>query len=694
MRKRVVFPLIAVFVAMVGLAIGSAQIRYEDIQADQTFRDGVQRMQDGLYAEAVFQFQRSLSLRSYGPEAIQTRIMLGRAYYHAGFEDAAMQEWKTVTDQGGASTALVSFQEYLQARKGMAETLKEDYAFFPVAEINNTSIVARMRRPAAVLPLPDGQTLIASFGTDALVYMDANGRLTKTLRGGFTRLSGPFDMVLVNNARLYVTQFLGNQVYEMKTDGTVVKIWGSKGIGPGQFMGPQYIAADDAGYLYVSDYGNGRISKFDPDGNFVLSFGERSEDFDGLRRPMGLAWYQDKLYAIDARRDGGRLLVWDSSGNLLDSQTDDRLSTAEGIDRFRDGQLIISTAKEILTYEPDTQTISDLYTSKDAKNRFIRSAVDANGTMVASDFDGERIELLSRLAGVYAGLHVQINRVVATNFPDIQLDATITDNLGVPVVGLDQANFTLTEGKRPATFKLVYAGHRENDVDGIFVVEASQLSSTDFNKEAATNAVLNAYDAIGSPARLGFVSAGQSPSVDANVGASRDQLKKAVESLPYDLDWAFDKALRLAVPVLARSPGLRNILFVSAGDLPETAFKAYGLQETLSYLRNNRVSLTVLNLRQDGLDPALEMLVRETGGSTWNVYDPKGFAGLGDTLRNRKDGSYGFTYSSKIDSDFGRKYLPVEVEVRLFQKSGRDETGYFAPMQIGGSSSGASSGGH
>jgi hypothetical protein len=39
------------------------------------------------------------------------------------------------------------------------------------------------------------------------------------------------------------------------------------------------------------------------------------------------------------------------------------------------------------------------------------------------------------------------------------------------------------------------------------------------------------------------------------------------------------------------------------------------------------------------------------------------------------------SYTSALPTDFGRAFLPVEVEAYLMNRSGRDETGYFAPLQ-------------
>jgi DNA-binding beta-propeller fold protein YncE len=54
--------------------------------------------------------------------------------------------------------------------------------------------------------------------------------------------------------------------------------FGSFGIEKGQFYGPQDIAIDSFGNVYVADSMNSRIQKFDNNGNFVTSWGSQGSD--------------------------------------------------------------------------------------------------------------------------------------------------------------------------------------------------------------------------------------------------------------------------------------------------------------------------------------------------------------------------------------------------------------------------------
>jgi len=48
--------------------------------------------------------------------------------------------------------------------------------------------------------------------------------------------------------------------------------WGTRGSGPGQFLAPVAVAVDLDGNVHVADRDNGRIQKFDPSGNLLLTY--------------------------------------------------------------------------------------------------------------------------------------------------------------------------------------------------------------------------------------------------------------------------------------------------------------------------------------------------------------------------------------------------------------------------------------
>ena len=49
--------------------------------------------------------------------------------------------------------------------------------------------------------------------------------------------------------------------------------WGTQGSSPGQFINPQDVEVDSAGFVYVVDTRNHRIQKFTDSGQFVSQWG-------------------------------------------------------------------------------------------------------------------------------------------------------------------------------------------------------------------------------------------------------------------------------------------------------------------------------------------------------------------------------------------------------------------------------------
>lgn len=79
----------------------------------------------------------------------------------------------------------------------------------------------------------------------------------------------PTDTAVGPDGSTYVTDGYGNsRVVKFTREGNLVKYWGDRGTGPGQFNTPHSIVIDSNANLYVADRQNNRIQVFDTDGNF------------------------------------------------------------------------------------------------------------------------------------------------------------------------------------------------------------------------------------------------------------------------------------------------------------------------------------------------------------------------------------------------------------------------------------------
>jgi DNA-binding beta-propeller fold protein YncE len=72
---------------------------------------------------------------------------------------------------------------------------------------------------------------------------------------------------------IFVADGLGNaRVAKFDRDGKFIKSWGQKGAGPGQFATVRSIAVDAQGNVYVADGGNHRVQVFDNNGTYKTEF--------------------------------------------------------------------------------------------------------------------------------------------------------------------------------------------------------------------------------------------------------------------------------------------------------------------------------------------------------------------------------------------------------------------------------------
>ena len=92
--------------------------------------------------------------------------------------------------------------------------------------------------------------------------------------------------------------------------------WGSQGSGDGQFIRPQSVALDALGNVYVTDYINHRVQKFDSSGNFLMKWGGWGDGDGHFIRPQDITVdASGNVYVADAYNH--RVQKFDSSGNFL-----------------------------------------------------------------------------------------------------------------------------------------------------------------------------------------------------------------------------------------------------------------------------------------------------------------------------------------------------------------------------------------
>jgi len=80
----------------------------------------------------------------------------------------------------------------------------------------------------------------------------------------------PTDVAVAADGTFFVSDGYGNsRVLHFTADGKLLKTWGTKGTGPGEFDLPHGIAIDQRGRVLVADRSNARVQVFDTSGKFL-----------------------------------------------------------------------------------------------------------------------------------------------------------------------------------------------------------------------------------------------------------------------------------------------------------------------------------------------------------------------------------------------------------------------------------------
>ena len=680
LRKRrlnpLYIPLVVILLLSGGGLLFSQNIEMDEVYARDEFRWGVRSFHSGNFNKALLSFEKALS---YTPDDTMIQEWLGRAYYRSGFTETALDIWTEILDQGEGSALLQNTVDVISYRSGLGRELHEIDRYVISAEIQGKQEEYNLfLRPSSILTMDDGSFYIVAYGSNEVVLFNTNGALKKRFRGGVYGFDHPFDIVESSDGNFFVSEFEGDRIVKCNNEGYILNSFGSSGRGPGELIGPQFLASDGKGYIYITDYGNRRVCKFDEEGNFILSFGRRTSRFQGLRAPSGILVRGGRVYVSDTVN---RLVaVFDESGNFMTTLGEGRLESPEGITPFDRDRILIADSDRIVTLHLETEKVTLLSDLEGRGEKVLQAELDENGNIIVADFNKGDITILSELSSLYAGLYVEIDRVHSIDHPGIIAGVTVSTRLGKPVTGLDQSNFIITENRGRVYNQALHHAVNEMEYADITLL----IDKSPEMKEMETQireAVTQLSRILGDRGTIRIVSASESPSIEADENTPRSDLLKAGLAGEYSDKWRFDLGLRLAASSLLDSTARRAVVFITRGDLTDDSFSQYGLLESKQYLENNHIPFYSLYLDSGNMSDELNYLTDQTDGGSFELYQPEGIAPLVTHILEYRSGTYYLTYDSASYSDFGRALIAMEVEVLHFKRSGRDESAYFAPLE-------------
>lgn len=123
------------------------------------------------------------------------------------------------------------------------------------------------------------------------------------LVAGTVRLAGGHRSPEVEDIQLALqTGYMGQQLLDpLATEGDLRNSWGQGGSGVGEFNLPWGIAIDHHGHMYVADWRNDRIQRFDSHGRYLASYGGSGRGDGAFSRPTGVSVDQEGAITDDPR---------------------------------------------------------------------------------------------------------------------------------------------------------------------------------------------------------------------------------------------------------------------------------------------------------------------------------------------------------------------------------------------------------
>lgn len=659
-----------------GLYSGNVRTAEEGFAA-QEFRRGVQSYYRGTFNDAVMQFEKALG---YMPNDSLILEWLGKSYYHSGMEGTAVKSWSKAVQNGYGGLLLKNKIEIVQDRRTGA--FRSDFnARYTEAGAFSGSYGEGMvfSGPVSVLPENDGTVWVLAYGSNELVKLNINGTVVSRVTGPMNGFDRPMDLIRLEDGTMLVTESAGNRLCVLDKKGKFIKYIGKKGRAVGNLVGPQYAAQDSRQNIYVSDYGNRRIAVFDRDGKGLFCFGTARDDFAGLKGPTGIAVAGENVYVAD--NIFGGIYEFDLAGNFQRVLVTEKTFQHPESIRVWNDYLVVCDSNRVFSVDSGSGSVFENISAGNAPARLTCAVPDVNGNVVVSDVISNEVYVMSKMQELVGGLFVQIEKVNASKFPEVFVDVRVENRYRSAVVGLGENNFYITEQKRPVN-KLKYLGSSSYSQfsDITLLIDRSRRSS-EFG-EQINAAVREIAASMKNRGTLKIVSASKIPALEYS-GKPSGALKFDVAALknPVSDEIPLDLALRLAANDLVNAEHKRAVVIISAGKVSLNAFEKYSLSETAAFLNNNHISVASVLLTQNACDEELDYIVSNTPGKEYYIFRPEGLSGIVGDLVDIPSGLYTFSYTSVLSTNFGEKYLPVEVEAYLLNRSGRDECGYFAPLQ-------------
>jgi len=159
------------------------------------------------------------------------------------------------------------------------------YSFLWDGKDNNGTMVQAGNYTVKIVYSPDDYSASAKWGSAGT---------------GMSQFMRPSGLAVDSEGDIYVAEYDNDRIQKFDASGRFLTAWGSKGDGDGQFDYPAGIAVDGLGDVYVVDYGNSRVEMFTSDGDYLTQWGSQGSGDGQFNMPHGIAVDRnDNVYVAD-----------------------------------------------------------------------------------------------------------------------------------------------------------------------------------------------------------------------------------------------------------------------------------------------------------------------------------------------------------------------------------------------------------
>jgi DNA-binding beta-propeller fold protein YncE len=202
--------------------------------------------------------------------------------------------------------------------------------------------------PRAITYAPGDDSFFIIDRMARVQHLDHDGKFLAEWRMPEWTIGKPVGVSVGPDGNVYVPDTHYHRVVVYAPDGRLIRMWGSNGRGPGEFIYPTDLAWDSKGHVFVSEYGdNDRIQVFDPTVDpprLLYQFGKFGDGAGDLSRPQAMIMDHDIVYITDACNH--RIAVFKADGTWIRNMG----SVGSGLGQFRfpyglaedgDGRLVV-----------------------------------------------------------------------------------------------------------------------------------------------------------------------------------------------------------------------------------------------------------------------------------------------------------------------------------------------------------------